>query len=195
MKTRSIWATGILFVLMLCPIALVVRSQVGGTSAPKESYKLIAEKPGVYIVFEREGKRKPPGDDVSDEAVWLRLHNNMRTAISFCAFSILDDKGNPLSYQEAGELGLNYEVEVTDPGKFDRTRFGVPVGNKETGLCHVFTLKTGESIVFTIPKEHLRTGLSVKIPFNYEWEDRNGRDPSHFVYFNSKDVGSKAVAN
>lgn len=181
-----------LFVAVIFLAVIAVQPQVGNDDKTSESggatFKLVAEKPGVYIDFERAGKRRPPGDDVSDEAVWLRLHNNMRTAIRFCAFSILDDKGNLLSYREAGEMGVNYEVEVTDSTLFDKAKFHVPTGNKPSGLCHVFTLKAGESIVFSVPKEHLVKGLSAKVPFNYKWESITENNPSHFVYFNSKNI-------
>jgi hypothetical protein len=189
---KTIWRNINLFVAVIFLAVFAVQSQVDNnkksSKSVKASFKIVTEKPSVYIDFERIGKRKPPGDDVSDEAVWLRLHNNMRSAITFCAFSILDDKGNLLSYQEAGEIGVDYEVEVTDSSLYDETKSDVPIGNKSVGLCHVFTLKASKSIVFSVPKEHLVKGLSIKVPFNYEWEDRDGNDPSHSVYFNSRKI-------
>jgi hypothetical protein len=149
---------------------------------------LLPDKPGVYISFERVGKRPPPGDDVSDEAVWLRLHNNMRLSVTFCAYSLVDEKGYLLSHEEAGELGLNYAVELTNPSKFSGTKSNLPTGKPTTGFCHVFTLGAGESVVFSVPAEHLVKGLSIKIPFHYEWEGEGGNNPTHFVYFNSSNI-------
>jgi hypothetical protein len=169
----------------------VRNTKKNSTASKKTAFTLLTEKPGVYIDFERAGKRPPPGDDVSDEAVWLKLHNNMRFSIKFCAFSLIDEKGNLLTYEEAGEIGLNYEVELTNPSNFVGTQSDVPTGNKSTGLCHVFTLEAGKSIVFSVPAEHLIKGLSIKVPFNYEWEKESEDNPTHFVYFNSARIPKK----
>ncbi len=180
-----------LFFLVFFLVGTTVQLQNGNnknSSTAKTDFKLVAEKPSIYIDFEKSGKRPPPGDDVSDEAVWLRLHNNMRSTIAFCAFGIFDKKGKLLSYQEAGEIGMHYEVEVTDSRLFDKSKYKVPTGDKVVGVCHVFRLNVGESIVFSIPKEHLAKGLSIKVPFKYEWEDINESNLSHFVYFNSKNI-------
>ncbi len=157
----------------------------------KAAHILLSDKPSVYIDFERTGKRPAPGDDVSDEAVWLELHNNMRFSIKFCAFSLVDQKGNLLTYREAGEIGIRYEVELTNPTKFVGTKSDVPLGNKVTDFCHVWVLETGKSVVFSVPAEHLVKGLSIRVPFNYEWEDESQNNPTHFVYFNSLNIAKK----
>lgn len=151
----------------------------------KSAFALVSGKPSVYIGFERTGKRRPPGDDVSNKAVWLKLHNNMRFAIKFCAHGLLDKSGNLLTNEQAGEIGLSYDIELTNHSIFKGSRTEIPYGNNATDFCHIFTLDAGKAVVFSVPAEHLVKGLSIKVPFNYEWESESENNPIHFVYFNS----------
>lgn len=169
-------------------------------SSPKKaaSLKLEAQKPSVYITFEKAGKRVPLRDDESDKGIWLRLHNNMRYSIRFCAFGISD--GEQMAFFEKNsELGLNYEVEFLDESKFLGSSGGekpnalpdVPVGYPVSGICHYYELEAGKSAVFAVPAEHLVKGLSIKVPFKYEWEEESEDNPTHFAYFNSASIPKK----
>ena len=51
-----------------------------------------------------------------------------------------------------------------------------------------------DSILFSIPIEHLRKGLKIYVEFSYEWElTKSGNisnEPHHRVYFRGGDIGS-----
>lgn len=160
--------------------------------------KLFNNKPSVHISFEKKGKWQPLREDEKGEGIVLRLHNNMRYSISFCAFGISD--GEQLAFRQKGSaLVPNYAVELTnlsDPNEVDSNEIeqikqNVPVGYLVGGICHVYTLKSGNSLLFAVPAEHLAKGLSIKIPFNYEWEEESEDNPTHFVYFNSASIPKK----
>lgn len=147
--------------------------------------KILEGKPSIYISFERLGKRTPLRDTETDEGVWLRLNNNMGYSIRFCSFGISDEGEQLIASDKNSQIGINYDIEVTNSRLFDKTRYDIPSGYRTGSLCFGYELKAGKSIVFAVPKEHLAKGLSIKIPFNYEWEDETENNPIHFVYFNS----------
>lgn len=154
--------------------------------------KVIADKSGVYVTFERLGKRTPLRDDENGEGVWLRLHNNMRYSISLCAFGISEEGEQLITYGKDTQIGVKYDV-VLNPVAItaERPNIDVTVGYNTGSTCHLFEVKSGKSLVFAVPAEHLVKGLSIKIPFSYEWEDETVNNPTHFVFFNSLDIPKK----
>jgi hypothetical protein len=165
-------------------------------SNTKENIKINQNQPSVFIKFERFGKRKPVGDDESEDKVWLKLHNNTRWSIYFCIFNLYDKHGNEASYENAVESGINYQVE-----KVNKTLVGAGVGNSTTKFpeednlaiprgmptihgCSLYELASGESALFNVEKRELTEKLRIKIKFNYEWETETNNSPLHYVYFN-----------
>lgn len=150
---------------------------------------VIANKSGVYVTFERFGKRTPLRDDESGEGVWLRLNNNMRYSISVCAF-IIPEEGEQLNtFNKNAQMGVKYDVVLNPVAITDeRPNIDVPVGYNTGNTCSLFEVKSGKSLLFAVPAEHLVKGLSIKIPFSYEWEDETVNNPTHFVYFNSANI-------
>jgi len=161
---------------------------VGKVSNPT----VIADKSGVYVTFERLGKRTPLRDDEGGEGVWLRLNNNMRYSISVCAFSIPEEGEQLTTFNKNTQISVKYDVllnpvSLTD----DRPQPNVPVGYNTGDTCSLFEVKSGKSMIFVVPTEHLVKGLSIKIPFSYEWEDETVNNPTHFVFFNSLNIPKK----
>jgi hypothetical protein len=147
---------------------------------------LIADKPGVYVSFEKYGKRTPLREDESGEVVWLRLHNNMRYSISLCAFGISEEGEELIMYSKNTQVGVRYDVVLNPvPITEERPNIDVPLGYNTVSTCHLFEVKPGKSMLFAVPVEHLVKGLSIQIPFSYEWEEKTVDNPTHFVYFNS----------
>lgn len=189
---------GIVFLFFIVLTASIESQNTGGLIKKASSVKLENQKPSIYITFEKAGKRTPLRENESDKGIWLKLHNNLRYSIRFCAFGISD--GEQLAFFEKNsELGLNYDVEFTDSSSFlgsgseekKDNSMNVPVGYPVGGICHYYELKAGNSVVFSVPVEHLAKGLSIKIPFKYEWEEESEDNPTHFVYFNSLDILKK----
>jgi hypothetical protein len=161
------------------------KKRVVGNATPT----VVANKPGVYVSFGRLGKRTPLRDDESGEGIWLRLHNNMRYSISLCAFGISDEGEQLITYGKNTQVGVKYDVVLNPVAITDeRPKIDVPVGYNTGSTCHLFEVKSGRSMVFAVPAEHLVKGLSIKIPFSYEWEDETVGNPTHFVYFNSLSI-------
>jgi hypothetical protein len=48
-------------------------------------------------------------------------------------------------------------------------------------------LRGGESVLFSVPREHLPKGMVLRVSFSYEWEDQDdvfaGREVEHVVSF------------
>jgi len=159
-------------------------------------FKIDSQKPSVYIAFEKIGHRTPLRKDEKGSGVFLRLHNNLRASIRFCAFGI--QNGVQMAfYSDDLEIGLNYEVEreVEDSGlgtssvsKRKQRPPDLPIGYLTGGLCHYFELMPGKSLLFSVPSEHLADGLIIKIPFNYQWEETSEEKPEHFIRFYSSDL-------
>lgn len=158
------------------------------------------EKPSVYMDFVRMGKRKPREEGESHDGIWLKLHNNTRWDISFCCFEVTKDYG---------DIGIYYEVEKMPPPEFrlssaneekEKTKQpqetpDVPIGYPVGHICSVFILPPGQSIIFSIPKEHLADNLFIKIKFNYGWEDLTNvnsiLNPEHVVSFYGMNLPKK----
>jgi hypothetical protein len=55
-------------------------------------------------------------------------------------------------------------------------------------------LSSQDSVLFSVPIEHLRKGLKIYVEFSYEWEmSKSGdtrKEPEHRVYFRGGEIGS-----
>lgn len=102
--------------------------------------------PTVYITFEGIGKREPRRLGESNDAVWLRLHNNTRWKIHLQAYGLSSIflKGNE------EEVGLYYEVGSIPKPAMRLREAGVSVTPEEPG-CHAPLLMYGD----------LRSGIDV----------------------------------
>lgn len=136
----------------------------------------VKDKPTVYISFERTGKREPLLNGEGDEGIWLRLHNNTRWSIK------LDM--NDVPSEEYGDADLFYEVVADEKVVVDMR-------------CHVCSsdrVPPGESLLFSVPQEHLAKGRAIRIRFTYEWEEDENRstsgEPQHHVSFYSSKLPS-----
>jgi len=179
-----------LFALTFAVEAQSEKRTVGKAAA----LKVIASKPGVYITFERFGKRIPLRDDESGEGVWLRLHNNMIYSIRVCGFGVTDEGEQLMLFGKNSSMSLYYDVVMNARSITDnRPLPNVPVGYPLL-TCHEFELRPGKSILFAVPKEHLAEELSIKISYSYEWEETGGDNPTHFVYFNSYKIPKESLA-
>lgn len=171
----------LLCVGLLSANAQAVQKTVVRNTAPK----IVTSKPGVFITFERFGKRTPVSEGESDNGVWLRLHNNMRYPISFCIFGLSAESTLPTKPEENTQIGLYYDVVLNARSETDNRPLPVvPLGYPLLS-CQEFELKSGKSLLFSVPKEHLAEELSIKISYSYGWEETGEDNPTHFVYFNS----------
>ena len=163
------------------------KSKVTDISKTQSSIKVDKKHPSIYITFDKLGKWTPLREDESGEGVLLRLHNNMRYSIKVCGFGIPNKNGQFIPYSDDTVLGLKYDVVLNPVSITDeRPNIDIPIGYNTGDTCQLFEVKSGKQMKFALPKEHLEKGLSIKIPFIYEWEDEG--EPNHLVYFNSLSI-------
>jgi hypothetical protein len=164
-------AYGLCFVLAVAAHA----TDLQGSTAKVRPNK---DRPTVYITYERSGPRVPLNDGEGERGIWLRLHNNTKWKLILRVGGV----PNP-SY---GDAVVFYEVERTEGSGF------IPIGYR-SHVASVIKLKAGDSILFSLPEEHLGKGLALKVRYNYEWELRkddslSANEPSHSVTFASSDL-------
>jgi WD40 repeat protein len=125
--------------------------------------------------------------------VWLRLRNDSPLPITFSTVSLYLNRGAKCGYTTAAgkffeglcdgtEVSIRYGVEDADgkpiPWGFD---FGA-----------ISMLPPGASVVFSVRRDHLENGRSIRILYTYqkEGEKRKLEDygSEHWVYFKSSDL-------
>jgi hypothetical protein len=143
------------------------------TSLQKD-VRIERNKPSVYITFERVGELKSPDPGDEKERVWLRLHNNTRWPL------VLQMSATPSA--EYGDAGLFYENLSGDEVVF----------RIQCHVCTLNTLRSGKSLLFSIPRSQLTKERTLRVKFSYAWEDQNdvaaGREATHYVYFNGSQL-------
>ncbi len=161
------------FTVFFIVIVVVVSAQTRQPIKHSSEIRLSSDKPSVYISYVRSGKREPLRADESDEGIWLRLHNNTKWTIIFPAFDVPETHG---------DVGMFYILESVSAGITD-----IPKGNEIRGAHSTDELGPGESIVFSVPREHLPKKAVLRVSFSYEWEDRAdvfaGREVEHIASF------------
>jgi len=166
-----------LLILSFAPMAQGERTRNHGKRMTSSDVRIVKNKPHIYVGFVREGKIAPPYEGESDKRVWLRLFNNSAFGVMFCVNPI------PKAY---GETYIRYEVERYKG-------FGRVPGVRSSDSCDYIVLAPGETVIFSVPREHLEEGLAVKIRYRYEWETdpdgaENPREPKHYTFFYASDI-------
>jgi hypothetical protein len=147
-----------------------VSPQLKSSREGAKRFRIVKDKPTVYISFDHAGRREPLLNGEGNQGIWLRLHNNTRWAVR------LQMSGVPRQY---GDANLFYEVLSENEVVIDMK-------------CHVCSsnkLAPGKPILFSLPREYLNKDLAIRISFSYDWEeDERGStslEPQHYVYFYS----------
>jgi len=139
--------------------------------------RIAKDKPHVFVSYERRGKIAPLYAGESGERIWLQFHNNSKWKVMFCSGAV------PKEY---GDTEVTYELERYKGS-------GETPDTQSSDSCAYLLLESGDSVRFSVPREHLSDGLALRIQFRYQWEnDPDGSDnllePKHFVYFYSEDL-------
>ena len=149
------------------------------------------DKPTVYLNYVCQDEKK----------IYLRMHNNTIWHVGIWAeksyfptkkpiqlgngnkgYAIPSDEDVPIHYHvEKDELENQKNIKL--PSQQDHSY--IPGGGR---------IATGDSILFSVPIEHLRKGLKIFVELSYEWElTKSGdvsKEPAHRVYFRGGDIGS-----
>lgn len=167
-----------------------------------EDVLLDKTKPAIYLTFERSGERTPRSPDESSSGIWLRLHNNTHWPITTYAGSLISlpkSAFTPLSGCQGNLLGLLDGVEIA-AAYFAEADAGssasAPKVLRHDSLGSDIWLAPGQSLIFSVAREHLGKHLSIYVPFNYQWEQSEVKvtkgslfgiandNVKHRVYFN-----------
>lgn len=162
-----------LLIIMVCANAPAIPLESRQKS--KSNIRIQSNQPSVYISFVRKGKVQPLEAGVSDEYVWLRLHNNTRWPIWLAAFGV------PKEY---GDVGMYYTVESIKERKI--------VIDSTCHVCSLVPLQSRKSWTFVIPRDHFIENSIIRTTFSFDWEDKNdvfaGREVEHSVTITSSEI-------
>lgn len=208
--------------------ALVVFSQ-NSINASNNSVLVDEKKTAVYLEFVKTGVcnngnyltviRVSPCEKKSEtdqelQAVWVKLVNNTRWAISTDVQKLaippliypieLSNKQTVTAAKDSAEFDVIYDVEsetgcdfgIEAPKGQVCARRETPVPNyNRRGASSTIFIPSGQSIIYAINQEHLKKYLTTYIFYNYEWEISKSGQPSpprydsqHRLYFSWYDL-------
>jgi hypothetical protein len=188
--------TGKITKLWLCIAFIAVMSWLCFPIAAKKGLKcyLDESKPSLYATFSKVGLQEPLWPSDSGNRIWLALHNNTIWDLNLKGYGV------PKDY---GDCGLWFEVVPKTQSRIPTTiqKYAVkwPPAFETYRLStysRIFSLDSGESLVFSVPVESLEDEFALRVPFSYEWENdlgvAAGREPAHFIVITS-DVIPKSM--
>lgn len=172
--------------LMLCFAAAVFSQNKDGIESP---VRIDPGKPTVYLSYVCQDEKK----------IFLRMYNNAVWHVGVGAEKSYFPTKKPIQLGNGNkgyaipsdeEVPIHYFIE---PDELEKK---IKIPRKE---AYYYPngggrIAAGDSIFFTVPVEHLRTGLKIFVEFSYEWEITRSPDsrkePEHRVYFHGGDIGS-----
>ena len=83
-----------------------------------------------------------------------------------------------------GDIGVVYDVKKISAGIGStgvsvagqdkaEPKIDVPLGYTTGDTCTPYSVRSGRATIFSVPRDHLATQLSIEIEFWYEWENRD----------------------
>ncbi len=187
------------FTLVVPLVCLSLVSAIQQSSQYKSRPMLIRkDRPSVYIEFERSGKASPLFEGERDDRIWLRLHNNTQWAIVFCSFTVNNKYGGTgivyevKRYQQGlggDERRSRESASLIESNQIESTK--IPQGYRTGDTCTSYSLESGKSVVFSIPRDHLGKNLYLAIEFWPAWENRDnelGNFPQYHVSFGNQEL-------
>lgn len=182
---KQILLFAIIFFLLQVPFSAqsrIVEQKLGG--------RVSGNKPTVYLSYVCQDEKK----------IYLRMHNNTIWHISISAeksyfltkkpITLFNgNKGYAIPNDE--EVPLHYYIEKDELENIKKIKIPQKEPYYQGGGGRIVSQ---DSILFSVPIEHLRKGLKIYAEFNYEWEiPESGNlrnEPKHRVYFRGGDIGS-----
>jgi hypothetical protein len=178
-----------------------VSSSLSLTDAKPKSQDFLIDpsKHYVYLMFDHVGDRQPLSRDETSKGLWLRLVNNCRIPIAVAIFDTgtsgpgigVYDEVVPLATKgptvHFGGLAKN-PPELATPSKKEH----LPRGYSLPDTFSTATVSPGESLVFSVPRNHVGPFWSMQIRFYLNLpEDSYGSGPYSVVSFDWQDLPEK----
>jgi hypothetical protein len=177
-----------MFFLVFLTLVTMAFSQ--GSRSPEESERVDSRKPTIYLSYVCQDEKN----------IYLRMNNNTIWHVSISAEKSYFPTSQPITLGNGNkgyaipsseEVPLHYFIERDEMEN---------IKNRAVPKKEFYYQNRGgripskDSILFSVPIEHLRKGLKIHVEFNYEWEIPESGDlryePKHRVYFRGGDVGS-----
>jgi len=187
-----------LFAPLFC-LSMILEGQQSSQNQVR-SILIRKDRPSIYIEFERSGKTPPLFEAEKEERIWLRLHNNTQWAIRFCSFSVKDQYGATGIVYEVKRYRSSIGMIGSGPGRGALPKesnrqesLRTPQGYSTGDTCTPYSLDSGMSVVFSVPREHLGKNLYMEFEFWPEWENRDnelGSFPQYYVSFGNQELPS-----
>ena len=191
------------FIILIAIPLSAFAQQMQPCDAAKD-IRILKDKPTVYITFERFGKainlseqklieqNKPTNSKEKGQDIWLRIHNNTCWPLKFIQFGTYLPKQKP--NENPGERFKR--LGILDDGVETGLFYTVVKSNGQSfyvgGDSHDYvTLQPGNSVLFSVAREHLSKGQSIQVRFYYGWEFQQGQvtnEPEHRIEFRSYDL-------
>ena len=172
--------------LIFSNVDVLAQSQVQRSGDIGEQFLANKERPFAYLQFDHVGKGTRFDENQSPYRIWFRLVNNCHVPI------VIRTSGVPEG-SLAGEVGLLHNVVGNPPvsGYSGGSILGVspklaespavtapmPHGDYDIDVSSTATLQVSESLLFSIPVNHLSRTWHIEIPFRFDLPHKR---PSHY---------------
>jgi hypothetical protein len=177
-------------------IALVSLVVANAQSQTAQSFVLNDSKPYVYIAFDHSGKRKPLGKSEDKQGFWLKFVNNCRVPVTLGTFETgTDDPGigvfyDVVPFSASGIRGIPGPQEqaplkaAAKPGEAISEPAAKPPEGYYAEVGSVTTVPPGESVLFSVPSNHLSSGWYLRVRFTVAVSpNRIGDQPYSYADF------------
>jgi hypothetical protein len=179
----------ILTLIFISLLTFQIFSQTGNDEQ-KLSGRVNANKPTISLEYVCQ----------DEKTIRLRMYNNTIWHISISAEKLYfptkkpiiignGNKGYAIPNDE--EVPIHYYIEKDELENIKKIKIPEKKPYYQNGGGRIVSQ---DSILFSVPIEHLRKGLKIYVEFNYEWElTESGfmrNEPEHRVYFRGGDIGS-----
>lgn len=177
----------------LCLIVVGILSAANAQNTASQSFVLNEAKPYVYIAFDHAGNRKPLGPGESTRGFWSKFVNNCRVPITVGTFET--GTGDPgigvfhdvVSYESSrvkGYPGPQAETPLKAAGDGPSEPATKPPEGYYAEVSSTTTIAPGESILFSVPSNHLSPNWYVRVRFTLAVSpNRIGDQPYSYADF------------
>jgi hypothetical protein len=177
-KKAVVWA---LFLMSGAMVPLSILAQ----SEKHVSQRVLLEKraPGVYITSVGTYTSDYKAEGESGKRAVLQLHNNYRFTIEVAVYNVEDEPifvGN----KKMDVVGVVYDLD-----SYSEESEKQPTKRMSQEVLTGISLDSGESLMISVPFEHVTKDSEIRVPFQIAEESRStigGSDPQHFAVFMGK---------
>jgi hypothetical protein len=177
-----------MFLLIFLSLVSMAFSQ--DSKSLKANERVDSRKPTVYLSYICQDEKR----------VYFRMYNNTIWHISISAEKsyfptkkpiILGNGNKGYAIPNDEEVPIHYYIEKDELENIKKIKIPEKESYYQNGGGRI---SSQDSILFSVPIEHLRKGLKIYVEFNYEWEMTESgnmrNEPKHRVYFRGGDIGS-----